>query len=109
MKVLTPDGARVALCRLRKRQFIWSNSLVFKGTFKTFVVPGYVTMNVARNNHLAEIAAGAFDWESQDGFLTITNMTAITGVVTTKGLGAGTVITESGNAVEGLASVEKLG
>lgn len=72
------------------------------------MVPGTISAVGVGGHGLLEIDAEEFVYVSQDGLLTMTNSAAVTGLVTTKGLGAGTTITESLSSMEGLVSVEKV-
>jgi hypothetical protein len=90
-------GRLVFLSRIRKRKFAWPGIVglvTIKSAFKRFVVPGIITLDGVRLHGLYEIEANAFDYRSQDGLFSMSNPAAISTLVTTKGLGAGTTITE---------------
>lgn len=115
MKVLTPHrGQFVRLPRLRKRTFVWPDNVqasacpVVLTNLQALIVPGAVTATGVGGHGLWEISTGEFLYTSQDGYLILTNSASITSLVTTKGAGAGTTVTESAVALQGLVSVEKL-
>ena len=83
-------------------------AVVYKADSKFIMVPSQITAYVVRNKHLAEISAGDFSWSSQDGFLSMINVSGVTGIVTSKGGGAGTVVTQEENTDVGIIQVEKL-
>lgn len=105
------SGKPVFLTRIRKRQFVWpcalGTSLVFKTSMKSTLVSGSIPATVVRRHHLAEIAADEFEYISQDGMLTLRNPAAISGIVTSKGTGPGTTVTDTPASVtEGIVSID---
>lgn len=93
------SGRVVTLTKIQKRRFIWPGqsgmSLVFLNSIKTFRVLGYLTGVVVAGFHaIDDIGAEEFTYTSQDGLLTLKNKLPVTGVITTKGAGEGTTITE---------------
>lgn len=115
MKVITTSRNQtfIALTRLRKRIFLWPYSVqvgipVTKGTLATLSVPAIIPAVGVDGHGLLEMDAGEFTYTSQDNYLTLTNTEAITALVTTKGTGAGTVVTEVPPVLKGLVSVEKV-
>ncbi len=85
-----------------------SGGQVYLTKIRSQVALGVPTAVGVSGHGLLEMDEGAFTYASQDQFLTISNSAAVTSLVTTKGSGAGTTITESVAAMEGLVSIEKL-